>query len=78
MATLKDGRVVTGLLQRKTRDAHLIRDPSGQVVQVPNGDIAKFDSSPVSLMPPGLTASLRRDELVDLMRYLTSLGKSER
>lgn len=25
-------------------------------------------------MPPGLTASLRRDEMIDLLKYLTSLG----
>ncbi len=34
-----------------------------------------MNPSPVSLLPPGLTASLRRDELVDLLRYLSSLGK---
>jgi hypothetical protein len=28
-------------------------------------------------MPPGLTASLRRDELIDLMRFLTSRGKKD-
>ncbi len=26
-------------------------------------------------MPPGLTATLRRDEMLDLLKYLTSLGK---
>ena len=77
MVTTKDDTVVTGLLQRKTGDAHLIRDPSGKVVSVPNADIAKLDTSPVSLMPSGLTTSLRRDELVDLMRYLTSRGKKD-
>ena len=77
MVTMKDNSVVTGLLQRKTNEAHLIRDPSGKVVSVQNSDIAKIDISPVSLMPPGLTASLRRDELVDLMRFLTSSGKKD-
>ncbi|MDA0811417.1 MAG: hypothetical protein O3C21_03350, partial [Verrucomicrobia bacterium] len=77
LLTTKDNTVVTGLLQRKTGDAHLIRDPSGKVVPVPNSDIAKLDTSPFSLMPPGLTAPLRRDELVDLMRFLTSRGKKD-
>ena len=77
MVTTNDNTVVTGLLQRKTNDAHLIRDPSGTIVSVQNSDIAKLDTSPVSLMPPGLTAPLRRDELVDLMRYLTSRGKKD-
>ena len=66
--------MVSGLLQRKTDTSVLVRDPSGKVVSIPAGDVAKVDTSPVSLMPPGLTASLRRDELVDLMTFLTSLG----
>jgi hypothetical protein len=31
--------------------------------------------SPVSMMPPGLTASLREDEFVDLVRFLSELGR---
>ena len=74
IVTRKDQTVVSGLLQRKTDTSVLVRDPSGKVVSIPAGDVAKVDTSPVSLMPPGLTASLRRDELVDLMTFLTSLG----
>jgi putative heme-binding domain-containing protein len=73
--TRKDQTLVSGLLQRKTDTAVLVRDPSGSVVSIPTGEVAKIDTSPVSLMPPGLTSTLRRDELVDLMSYLTTLGK---
>jgi len=75
VVTRKDGTSVAGLLQRKTDSATLMRDPTGKVITIPSGEIARIDRSPVSLMPPGLTASLRRDELIDLVRYLTSLGK---
>ncbi len=75
MVTKKDKTLVSGLLQRKTDNSILVRDPTGKVVSIPSGEVAKVDTSPVSLMPPGLTSSLRRDELVDLMKYLTSLGK---
>jgi len=68
--------VTAGLLQRMAENATLIRDTTGEVISVPASEIASVDTSPVSLMPPGLTSSLRRDELVDLMTYLTSLGKS--
>ena len=71
----KDGSIVSGTLDRKTESAALIRTAAGDVVSVPNEEIEKLDSSPVSLMPPGLTARLRQDELVDLMKYLTELGK---
>ena len=70
LLTTKDNAVVTGLLQRKTGDAHLLRDPTGNIVSIPNSNIAKIDTSSVSLMPPGLTASL-------LMRFLTSRGKKD-
>ena len=73
----KGGELVSGTLQRRTDAAVLIREPSGEIVSIPNGDVEKLDTSPVSLMPPGLTDRLRRDELIDLMRFLTSLGKKD-
>ena len=76
MITTRDHQVMTGLVEGKTGTALLLRDPTGNVVSIPNSTIAKTDTSPVSLMPPGLSFSLRRDEMVDLMRYLTSLGKN--
>ena len=78
IVTRKNKTIVSGLLQRKTDTAVLVRDPSGRVVSIPVAEVAKIDTSPVSLMPPGLTASLRRDELVDLMSYLTTLGAGQR
>ena len=78
IVTRKNKTIVSGLLQRKTDTAVLVRDPSGKVVSIPVAEVAKIDTSPVSLMPPGLTASLRRDELVDLMSYLTTLGAGQR
>lgn len=76
VVTKKDKSVLAGLIQRKTNDATLLRDPTGKIIAVPNGEIDKIDTTPVSLMPPGLTASLRRDELLDLMCFLTTLGKA--
>ena len=76
VVTKKDQTLVSGLLQRKTKTdtAVLVRDPLGTVGSIPSGAIAKIDTSPVSLMPAGLTSSLQRDDLVHLLRYLTSLG----
>ena len=75
LVTTKDQSLVAGLLQRKTGDSVLLRDTTGKVTSISNRNVAKIDVSPVSLMPPGLTASLRRDEMVDLLKFLTSLGK---
>ena len=73
----KDGELVSGTLQRRTDAAVLIREPSGEIVSIPNGDVEKLDTSPISLMPSGLTDRLRSDELIDLMCFLTSRGKKD-
>lgn len=71
--TLKTAAILVGTLQRRTKSAVLLRDSTGKITSVSNNRIARVDSSPVSIMPPGLTGTLRRDELVDLLHYLTHL-----
>lgn len=75
--TKPDGTVVSGTLDRKTEQGARVRDAVGNIIFVPNSEIDKLDVSTVSLMPPGLTSSLRPDELADLMKYLTGLGKGK-
>ena len=72
-----NGTIVSGTLQRRSDTAMLLRDATGKVISIPNGEIDEINTSPSSLMPPELTASLRRDELVDLLRYLTTLGRQK-
>ncbi|MEM7374124.1 MAG: PVC-type heme-binding CxxCH protein [Bacteroidota bacterium] len=75
VVTKKDGTVIGGTLDRKTESGALIRDAIGNLVTVANSEIENMEVSSVSMMPPGLVSSLRYDELVDLMTYLTNLGK---
>ena len=71
----KDGRVITGRVLRKSAAAVDVLDPIGQVIAIPRKDVKSETIVPTSVMPPGLTASLRRDEVVDLIRFLSELGK---
>ena len=71
----KDGTVVSGTLQRKSDTGVLVRDATEAIISIPGEQIEELDVSPISMMPPGLTDPLRKDELVDLLRYLTTLGK---
>jgi len=71
----KDGGVVSGGLVNDGADELTIRDPANQMVKVPKSAVAGRQMSPVSMMPPGLTASLREDEFVDLVRFLSELGR---
>jgi putative heme-binding domain-containing protein len=75
MVTTKDGRVVAGGVAQDGSDELVIRDATNQMHKVAKADIAQKTISPVSMMPPGLTASLREDEFLDLVRFLSELGR---
>ncbi|RBP43936.1 putative membrane-bound dehydrogenase-like protein [Roseimicrobium gellanilyticum] len=75
MVTTKDGRVVAGGVAQDGSDELVIRDAANQMHKVAKADIAQKTISPVSMMPPGLTASLREDEFLDLVRFLSELGR---
>ncbi|HEY1081903.1 MAG TPA: PVC-type heme-binding CxxCH protein [Prosthecobacter sp.] len=71
----KDGKIISGGLVQDGGDEVIVRDPANQLQKVPKAQIASRQMSPASMMPPGLTASLREDEFVDLVRFLSELGR---
>jgi len=70
----KDGKVLSGILQRETPKELVLRDPVRDDVVIQQSDI---DEKKVggSLMPNGLDQSLTDAELADLTRFLSELGK---
>jgi putative heme-binding domain-containing protein len=75
MVRMKDGTVHSGFLARRDDREVLLRDAAGEVRSLAAANVANVDTIPVSLMPAGLTSSLRRDEFIDLARFLGELGK---
>ncbi len=75
MLTTKTGGIHSGFLVRADDREVLLRDATGKTESIPANTVAKQENVPVSLMPPALTATLRRDEFVDLVRFLSELGK---
>jgi len=73
--TLKNGNAHTGSIVEDGDTDVTLRDFSGATLKIAKADIASTVISPVSLMPAGLTTSLREDEFVDLVRFLSELGK---
>ena len=73
--TTKRGEVITGGLVRESDGEVVVRMVDGSFKDIKRNLISKIEVSPVSLMPPGLTASLRKDEFVDLVSFLSSLVK---
>ena len=73
--TTKTGEVISGGLVRDSDSELVVRLVYGTFKKIKTTSVEKKEISPVSLMPPGLTASLRKDEFIDLISFLSALGK---
>ena len=70
----KNGRVHTGIPVRKS-DTHIVlRDVNDKETQIAKATIEE-QTNGSSIMPSGLTQRLPRQDLVDLTRFLSELGK---
>jgi putative heme-binding domain-containing protein len=70
----KDGRLLAGIPVRQTEKELVLRDAEDHAVAIPLKDIEAKEQGG-SLMPEGLADLLTRAELVDLVRFLSELGK---
>lgn len=75
LVTTKKGETFAGAIAGEDANELVVRDAAGIEHRIPKTEIASNQISTVSLMPPGLTAQLREDEFVDLVRFLSELGK---
>lgn len=71
----KNGNVVMGYLVRETDSEVVLRDVVGNEVSVPKYQINTHQNIPGSLMPPGLTSGLTREEFQDLIGFLSKIGE---
>ncbi|MBX6313401.1 MAG: HEAT repeat domain-containing protein [Isosphaeraceae bacterium] len=69
-----DGRVLSGIKLREADGQLVLRDAEDQEIRIPLSSI-EAQKPGGSLMPSGLTDSLTRAELIDLVRFLSELGK---
>lgn len=74
LLTLTDGSQVVGYLLGTTADAVDLRMAGGLTRTIPRNEITAMEELPDSLMPAGLEQTMTKDELVDLIQYLNSLG----
>ncbi|MBP36713.1 MAG: dehydrogenase [Roseibacillus sp.] len=73
--TTKDNTAISGTLVREGGGSIVVRDGTGKETEIADAQVQSKTIVPVSLMPPALTASLNRSEFVDLVAYLSSLGR---
>ncbi len=68
------GKVVSGIKVRETKTELVLRNAEDKEVSIPTDDVDTKKQTR-SLMPDGLVDSLTRQEFVDLVRFLSELGK---
>ena len=69
-----DGIQHNGIVVDEDDNRIILRDAQGKETTIPVDDI-DFEKEGDSLMPAGLTKFLTHDEFVDLVRFLSALGK---
>ncbi len=67
---LKNGQILTGLMDAQDASGIVIKDMAGNKTAVKQADIASLEASPVSLMPEALTTGMSDAELRDFFAYL--------
>jgi putative heme-binding domain-containing protein len=72
--TLLNGKVHSGIKKRESKTEVVLRDAEDKEIVIPVKDIDESVNTR-SLMPDGLADTLTRGELVDLVRFLSELGK---
>ncbi len=65
-----DGRVFSGLVDKRTEESLALKQASGQVVTISTDDIEAEQVNEKSLMPEGQIATLTPQELADLLAML--------
>lgn len=67
----KDGRTVTGLVVRDSPDSLSLRTTDLAEIRVDRKDVEQMTPSTSTLMPEGLEKTMTRQELRDLLEFLT-------
>jgi putative heme-binding domain-containing protein len=75
---LKGGDEADGLVVSETADELALKAIGGVVTRYKKADIVRRTKQKLSIMPSGLEQTMSRQELVDLVEYLSSLKKAIR
>jgi putative membrane-bound dehydrogenase-like protein len=74
VAVTKAGRTFTGILASETATSITLKSQEGKEQVLLRGELEELQSSGKSLMPEGLEKDLSRQDLADLIAYLTGNG----
>jgi putative heme-binding domain-containing protein len=68
------GQVITGIVVERNKNQVVLKDATGKHVRIATADIDD-EANGKSLMPEGVTRILTHAELLDLVRFVSELGK---
>jgi putative heme-binding domain-containing protein len=68
------GKTITGIVVDRNKDRVVLKDATGKLVRIPTFDIDE-EATGRTLMPDGITKILTQQELLDLIRFVSELGK---
>ncbi len=68
------GHSYQGIVVRKSKNELVLKDATGKLQKIPTAEIEDI-SDGKSLMPEGITRILTKDELIDLISFVSKLGK---
>lgn len=71
---MADGKVLNGVILDRDNDRVIIRDSQGKSIKLATADI-EDEKEGKSQMPQGLTKFLTQDEVIDLAKFVSELGK---
>ena len=69
-----DGQQFTGIAVNRTEDKIVLKTADGKRIEVPTADL-DYEGEGKSLMPEGLVKFMTRQEVLDLVKFLSMLGK---
>ena len=70
---VRGGEELVGLLASETAEEVVVKQQTGAQVKLKAGDVIRREKSKLSVMPAGLGQILTRQQLVDVVEYLTTL-----
>lgn len=77
VVTTNAGKMFSGIVVQRDKNQVVLKDATGKRVRIPVSEIDEEANGP-SLMPEGITRLLPRAELLDLMKFISELGKPGR
>jgi putative heme-binding domain-containing protein len=72
--TTTRGQIITGIVVERNKSVVVLKDATGKLVRIATADIDE-EGNGKSLMPEGITRTLTHAELIDLLRFVSELGK---